>query len=252
MIIENKIDFVMSRDGYILVCQEETRGKYGNYVKLPPSATASSKLYFLPGFVTATRIAGMDNSYYEITNGIWFYNAFTRLMERKDTSKSVKKRLQKVTDTLASVLQGAINRYTNEYFSEEDTVRVDYLAVESTGSVVEGIMEYTKPAGLSLTRKEEVSFLKTGKGSDWFFSANYNTNFKLCLKAAMLSTDSKEHLLQVLRRIGAISEGEWLTVPEYIEKYDIAGTVLQQAHKNMTSMAKFAAGDDYETLKEML
>jgi len=65
----------------------------------------------------------------------------------------------------------------------------------------------------------EFSDLFVGEGTQWVISDCIEDS--VCLEAAMRCCDNKEDLLLLLRKIGAISVGEWMTPQQYLKHKEV-------------------------------
>jgi hypothetical protein len=218
MIFDVKPQFVLSRDGYILY-QEETVTPFESYVKVGPSVLSYDSHYH---FV-------MNASYDILMRRLRAVTELNFIMESAkllstQISQLKSGRLRKHHEAVLHGLKRQFDFIIDKYkITSEVTDR--FASIASDGAIYTGYIAYSVDEininGIShVNANRSFSELFVEEGTEWVLCTNNEDSTKL--EAAMRSTQTKEELLLLLRKLGAIGAGEWIKPREFYLRNEVS------------------------------
>lgn len=235
MIVDDKFGFVICRDGHILVTDELRSSYFKGYTKYGVQAVTSCFRHYFPICQNVERLVYYDQ-YYSYSRKVNTYiNLSEDALKRRigdKRRKTITSMISKLTKLQASWVLDILEGYQAglKRDIESETFASDrFIGIDDDGEIIEGVVRYRcgETNGVTDARKcdrtIDFSIKAVGPGSEW--AVAYNSEHCRILETAMRSTETKEELLMLLRKIGAISVGEWITPKDYLKKYNIAEEV---------------------------
>lgn len=228
MIFDIAPTFVMSRDGYILAT-DEVYTSFGTYQRLGPRGLCSRDAYYFPIG------SNIDSTMIRVRNYLRLnYLSETVRVIGEELNDNPKYTFDKVLTNIGTAADAIMDMMTI------DKSPIDFFTrLTNRGHVEIGTMEYsyigTKIYGVpDIDVTVKTNILPLGIGTEWL--ACISQEHSINLEAAMRSTSTKEELLLLLRKIGAIKLGEWLTIEEFTKRKELFKTyaiVAEQVEKDV-------------------
>lgn len=229
----------MSMDGFILAT-DELPSPQGSYMKLGPSNLCSAMGYVFPIG------ASIDITMFRL-------HSTKRLLVLKEAASIANDLIQNATckkqikqnKFVIENLKGMYDQIC-ERMKMQTNPRDCFTMLRTDGTLLSGRFNYSY-SDVSLYGMKDVdlnieySDLFIGKGTQWVISDCIED--AMCLEAALRCCDSKEDLLLLLRKIGAISVGQWMTPIEYLDYKQVAQNceeisdrLFTQTHSNVAKV----------------
>lgn len=222
MIFETLPGFVISRDGYILASEDLRTVNFDSYLRPGVSAICSDLFFYFPISNRFDRLVERNLLYASCE--LWWDKIKEAELILKSKRSVESKRKAKL------LLNAYISRYKTDFDDLTRTTYIDtFVALTLSDRLIEGRSEYIAEESADMfglkTIKHSVIFndLPLCKGTDWVI-ANDPTHSRY-LETALRSTSSKEELLALLRKCGAIKVGKWYTKADFIYKHEFYGNI---------------------------
>lgn len=253
MIVDEKFGFVICRDGHILVTDELRSSFFKGYTKYGVQARTTCFRHYFPISTSVERLVYYDQLYSYSAK----LNQYIKLSEDalkrhigEKRRKTIESMIRKLTKLHASWVLEILEGYQaslRKDIDDENIASDRFLGIDDDGEIIEGIVRYKCRETNGVTdsrncdRTIDFSIKPVGPGSEW--AVAYNSEHCRILETAMRSTDTKEELLMLLRKIGAISVGEWITPKDYLKKYNIPAEVKAADDRDVEHVGKFVFHD---------
>lgn len=232
MFIDKISGFVICRDGHILVTNENKTFKLSGYVQYSAASTTTSYLHYFPiAPIILNRIVTLDTLYLRIKILTRNINIFNKLIQSKlERSKlnKTKQLIESLTKLKEDYISDLMNLHSKSNEVENTTANEEIaLAMDENGIIKLCSMKFIKhdTDGIVCIIKEQK--MPVDVDSQWVIS--HRDDITNDIEAAMRSTKTKEELLVLLRKIGYIKEGVWITPKEYFNNNNIVG-IMNNIH----------------------